>query len=94
VVSVIRSIVLARHVASALFRFLALFWTFALWTAFGLYGQPDLDQPADGFGAVGAVILAPHVNQLGQSGRETYGADGIDATLFLRAAAGFLVYRN
>jgi hypothetical protein len=43
--------------------------------------QPEVDKPADGFGAIGVAIVAPRINLLGQRRRKTDGADGIDATL-------------
>jgi hypothetical protein len=52
----------------------------------------QLDQAADGFGAIGVVILAPRINLLGSKSPED--ADRIEAMLFFRAAARFLVYGN
>jgi hypothetical protein len=49
----------------------------------------QLDQAANGFGAIGVVILAPRINLLGSKSPED--ADGIEAMLFFRAAARFLV---
>jgi len=61
-----------------------------------ILGSPSaqLDQAADGFGAIGVVILAPRINLLGQSRRKTDGADGIDATLFFRATRAFSCLRE
>jgi hypothetical protein len=52
----------------------------------------QLNQAADGFGAIGVVILAPRINLLGSKSPED--ADGIEAKLFFRAAARFLVHGN
>jgi hypothetical protein len=40
-------------------------------SGFWFYLQPQLDQAADGFGAIGVVILAPRINLFGQSRRKT-----------------------
>jgi hypothetical protein len=56
--------------------------------------QPELDKPADGFGATCVMILAPCINLLGQSRRKADGTDRIDASGLFGATARFLVYRN
>jgi len=54
--------------------------------------QPELDQAADGFGAVGVMILAPLIDR----GREFYGeAHSADRIASCRRPASlFLVYLN
>lgn len=46
-----------RHFASPLFLVITRRAVFAAGSALSFYGEPELDKPADGFGASGAIFL-------------------------------------
>jgi hypothetical protein len=55
--------------------------------------QPELDQPADGFGAVGLVIFSPLVDRCAEFDRQPHGANRIPPGSW-SSAAFFWVYLN
>src|SRR6202022_2832685 len=56
--------------------------------------EAELDQAADGFGAILLTLFAPSINLFGQACRKTNGTDRIDTSSLFRAPSRFPAYGN